>query len=255
MQRAILRAVVVLGLIGLIFCASAYALRIRIGNTVVTAAATFVPHDLPQHRDAPVTVTSSTDISTVDGSAPSTMRQIIFVFDKHGSVDTKGVPVCTLAKLAETTTAAAKARCPGAVVGEGLGRAVVNLPGQAQFEISSPIVLFNAPPVNGQPALIAHAYETVPVPKALLVPFTIERIQRGRFGFRVQVQMPEIAGGYGAATLAKASVGRTWKKGGKTLSYVNARCEGGRLQVHGSLNFEDGSFFQGTLIQPCHVKD
>ncbi len=65
--------------------------------------------------------------------------------------------------------------------------------------------------------------------------------------------MPEIAAGYGAATLAQATVGKTWKRGGKTVGYTNAHCEGGRLQVHGMLRFTDGSFFPGTLTSPCHV--
>ena len=139
------------------------------------------------------------------------------------------------------------------MVGEGIGRAVVTLPGQAPVAVSSPIVLFNAPPEGGKPSLIAHAYETVPAPKALLVPFSIESIKHSRYGYQVEIQMPKIADGYGAATLAKAKIGVTWKRGGKSVGYVSAHCEGGRLQVHGSIQFEDGSFFQGTLAQSCAV--
>jgi hypothetical protein len=251
MRRKLLRAIVAVGLFGLIACGTAYALRIQIGSLEVRSSATVLPRVLPEHRNVGVTVESKTQISTTDGSTPPTLKTITFVFDKHGVIDTAGLPVCTTAKLAETTTAEAKARCPGAIVGEGLGRAIVNLPGQAAIAISSPIVLFNAPAANGAPSLIAHAYETVPAPKALLVPFSIERIQRGRYGYRVAVKMPEIAEGYGAATLAEAKLGVTWKRGGKTHSYISARCEGGRLQSHGTLNFADGSFFQGTLAQSC----
>jgi hypothetical protein len=139
------------------------------------------------------------------------------------------------------------------VDGEGIGRAVVTLPGQTPIAVSSPIVLFNAPPQGGEPSLIAHAYETVPAPKALLVPFSIESIKHSRYGYQVEIPMPKIADGYGAATLAKAKIGATWKSGGKSHSYVSAHCEGGRLQVHGSIQFEDGSFFQGTIAQSCAV--
>jgi hypothetical protein len=103
--------------------------------------------------------------------------------------------------------------------------------------------------------LIAHAYETVPAPKALLVPFAIERVRHGRYGFRVEIELPEIAAGYGAATLAQATLGKTWKRSGKTVGYTNAHCDGGRLQVQGSLSFADGSFLPGTLTSPCHVDD
>jgi hypothetical protein len=254
MRTKLLKAIVVLGLAVLLACGTAYALQIQIGNVEVKATATFLPHSLPANRNAPVSVESKTLVHTTDGSTPPTLRKLLFVFDKNGAIDTTGLPVCTLAKLAETTPEAAKARCPGAIVGEGLGRATVNFPGQAPIEISSPITLFNAPPSDGRPSLIAHAYEKVPAPKALLVPFVVERIHKGRYGFQVQIQMPEIAGGYGSATLAKAKIDRTWTRGGKTHSYASAHCVGSRLQVHGSIDFADGSFFQGTLAPSCSVR-
>ena len=142
---------------------------------------------------------------------------------------------------------------PGRSSAKAVGRAEVRLPGQAATEFSSPLTFFNAPPVKGMPSLIIHAYETVPVPRALLVPVTIERVSHGRYGFQVEIEMPEIAGGYGAATLAKATIGKTWKRGGKTVGYVNAHCAGGRLQVNGKIKFTDGSIFPGTLTSPCHV--
>jgi hypothetical protein len=158
-----------------------------------------------------------------------------------------------MAKLANTTSALARKRCPGAIVGEGVGRADVRFPGQAPIEISSPLTFFNAPPEGGMPSLIVHGYEKVPEPKTLLVPITIERIHQGRYGFRAKIQLPEVAAGYGAATLAKATIGKTWKRGGKTVGYADAYCSGGRLQVYGTLTFTDGSFFPGTLTSPCHV--
>jgi len=253
MRRTLLRAIAVVGLAGLLACASAYALKIEIDKTVVSATASIFPRALPSQGNAPVDVSSVTRIKTTDGSQPPTLKQIVFVFDKNGTVDTKGLPVCTTAKLAGTTPAVARKRCAGAIVGEGIGKADVRLPRMAPITMTTPLTFFNAPPEAGRPSLIAHAYETVPVPKTLLVPFSIERVHHGRYGFRVTIQLPEIAEGYGAATLAKASIGTTWKRGGKTVGYTNAHCEGGRLQVHGTLSFTDGSFFPGTLTSPCHV--
>lgn len=253
MKRTLIKTVAVVSLLALLACASAYALKIEIDNTVVSATAAISPRALPAHADAPVRVESVTRIKTTDGSRPPTLREIVFIFDKNGSVDTKGLPVCTMAKLAETTPAVARKRCAGAIVGEGVGHAVVDMPGRPPVEISSPLTFFNAPPVAGRPSLIVHAYETVPVPKAVLVPFSIERIHRGRYGFQVKIPVPEIAEGFGSATLAKATLGKTWKVGGKTVGYTNAHCAGGRLQVHGTIAFTDGSFFPGTLTSPCHV--
>lgn len=253
MRRGMLKALLLTGVAGLLVCSSAYGLKILIGKTVVSATAEITPRALPAKGNAPVTISNITRIHETDGSAPPTLSEMTFMFDGHGSVDTRGLPVCTLTKLAETTPAEARKRCAKAIVGEGTGKALVSLPGTAPQQIGSPLTLFNAPPVNGRPSLIVHAYETVPTPKTLLVPATIERIEHGRYGFQVKIQVPPIADGYGAATLAEAQVGTTWKRGGRTVGFVNAHCSGGRLQVHGSLKFADGSFFPGTLTSPCHL--
>jgi hypothetical protein len=253
MRRKLIRVVVGVGLIAAMACASAYALKIEINKTTVSATATISPRALPAHANSPVSIDSVTRVKTSDGSPPPTLKEIVFIFDGNGSVDTKGLPVCTMAKLAETTTAVAKKRCAGAIVGEGIGRAEISMPGEAGVEISSPLTFFNAPPVGGMPSLIVHAYETIPVAKAVLVAFPIERIHQGRYSFRVKIPVPEIAAGFGAPTLAKATLGKTWTRGGKTVGYANAHCVGSRLQVHGTISFTDGSFFPGTLTSPCHV--
>jgi hypothetical protein len=253
MKRTSLKVAAIVSALALLACASAYAVKIEIDRTAVSATASVSPRSLPARANAPVAVESVTRIKTTNGSPPPTLKELVFVFDKNGSVNTKGLPTCTLAKLAETTPEVARRRCAGAIVGEGVGHAEVDMPGQAAVEISSPLTFFNAPPVGGEPSLIVHAYETVPVPKAVLVPFSIERIHQGRYGFRVKIPVPEIAAGFGAATLAKATIGKTWKAGGKSVGYTNAHCNGGRLQVHGTIAFTDGGFFPGTLISPCHV--
>jgi hypothetical protein len=241
--------------LALFAAASAYALKIEIGETLVSATIEIGPRELPAHGGAPVEVSNVTRINTTDGSAPLVLSELLFLFDKHGSVNATGLPVCTTAKLAGTTPQAARKRCAGSIVGEGTGRAEVRMPGQAPTQISSPLTFFNAPPVKGMPSLIIHAYETVPVPQAVLVPVTIERISHGRYGFQVDIRVPEIAGGFGAATLAKATIGKTWRHGGKTVGYVDAYCAGGRLQVNGKITTSDGSIFPGTLTSPCHVGD
>lgn len=253
MQKTLLRTILVVTGLALLSAASAYALKIEIGETVVSATVSVAPRELPASGGAPVEVRSATKIASTDGSAPLVLSELLFMFDKHGYIDTKGLPVCTAAKLAETTPPVARKRCAGAIVGEGRGRAQVRLPNQAPRQISSPLTLFNAPPVNGMPSLLIHAYETVPAPRAVVVPVAIERVKRGRYGFQVNIQVPEIAGGYGAATLAEATIGKTWKRGGKTVGYVNAYCAGGRLQVNGKIKTTDGSVFPGTLTSPCHV--
>jgi hypothetical protein len=252
LRKSLLRAVAGVFISVLAYAGAAYALSTEIQNTRVSVTAEIRPRELPARGGAPVTIESITRIGSRDGSAPPALTKLVFVLDKHGFLETKGLPVCGAAKLAGTTPKQARKRCAGAIVGEGVGKADVRLPGQAPVQISSPLTIFNAPAAGGKPGLIAHAYETLPTPKAVVLPFAVERIKRGRYGFRAVIELPPIAEGYGSATLAEATVGKTWKRGGKTVGYVNARCAGGRLQVYGTLSFADGSFFPGTLVSPCH---
>ncbi|HEX8752981.1 MAG TPA: hypothetical protein VF731_06140 [Solirubrobacterales bacterium] len=238
----------------LLLCATAYAIRAQVGNTWVSATASLEPRELPPRRDAPVSLKTVTRIGTTDGSTPPVLQKLVFEVDKNGSVDARGIPVCTMAKLADTTPSEARKRCARSLVGTGTGKAVVDLPGSPPMRISSPLSFFNGPKIGGQPSLIAHAYETVPSPKTLLVPIAIERVHGGRYGYRAEVELPPIAEGYGAPTLAEATVGATRKRGGRTVGYLNAHCSGGRLQVQGTLSFSNGDHFPTTLTSPCHSR-
>lgn len=256
MRRGLASATTVALIAAALACAAAaLAVTTQIGNLKVSATAEFQPRAFPQHGTLPATFGSIVRIKTVDGEQPPALRTLIFEFDKHGKLNTKGVPTCTVGRLEGTTPAEARRRCAGALVGTGVGKARVEMPGKAPFTITSPISLFNAPPEDGRPALIAHAYETVPTPQALLIPFTIERIHHGRYGYRAQLELPAIAGGDGAAILAEASFGRTYERHGRKVGYAEAECAGGRLQVHGELIFTDGSFLQSLLTSPCHDED
>jgi hypothetical protein len=233
-------------------CASAYAITAEIGPVWVSATATLKPRALPAHGNAPVFLNSVTRVGSHDGSTPPTLQTLLFQLDRNGTIDTKGLPTCAVAQLEGTTPAQARKRCAGALVGKGTGRALVTMPGRAPFTIASPISFFNGPPSGGLPTLIAHGYETVPAPQALVVPIAIERVAHGRYGFRAEVQLPEIAGGYGAATLAEAKIGAVRKRGGREVGYINAHCAGGRLQVQGKAKFTNGDYFPVTLTSPCH---
>ena len=240
------------GLLVLGLAASAAGIDSCIGALCVSSTATMQPRELPKHGGAPITLSSITRVRTKDGSTPPTLESIRFLIDKHGRVDSKAFPTCPMSKLEGATVSQARKRCAAALVGKGTGKALVTMPGRDPFTISSPVSFFNAPPTGGKPTLIAHAYETVPSPQALLVPIVVKRISRGRYGYEVVVKMPEIAGGFGAPTLAEAHVGATRKRKGKKVGFIEAYCSGGRLQVEGNLSFTNGDFFPATLTSPCH---
>ena len=234
--------------------AAAPALQLRAGDILIEAHGDFSPRKLPRHHNAPITLRGSGRITTVSGDLPPRLETIAFEFDRHGSVLTTGLPACSLGRLIATTTRTARRLCPGAIVGNGFGKAQVKLPEQAAFPVSSPITLFNGPPRGGDPTVLAHAHLIQPVPATFVVSITIERIDKGIYGYRAEAEIPKIADGAGIPVSGSLRIGRRWTHRGRRLSYVNARCETGRLQARGEFGFDDGTELSGAFLRPCSVR-
>ncbi len=249
--RIVLAAALALLAVG---ATTASALHLQIGNIVVEAEGGFSPRALPKHENAPITLHGGGKLSTVSGELPPILKTITILFDRHGSVITTGLPHCTKAKIAATDTAQARRNCPGAIVGEGHGTAVVKFPEQPPIKASSPLTLFNGPPRNGNPTVLAHAHLSVPAPTTFVVEIVIEKIHQGVYGYRTEATIPPIAGGAGIPISGSLKIGKKWTYRGHEYSYVNARCETGHLQARGEFSFNDGTLLSGTFLRPCQVR-
>lgn len=243
------------GLIALVAAATAAAIVIRAGELELHAHGGFAPTALPKHHDAPISLYGGGRLSTQSGALPPIVKTLDIEFDRHGHVDTTGLEVCRAPKLESRTVAAARRACPNAIVGKGAGRAIVSFPEQPPIPVSSPITLFNGPRKHGNPTVLAHAYTTVPVPTAFIVPIEIERIHHGVYGYRTIAKIPRIAGGAGHPIAGHLTIFRSWTYKGKRHSYVNARCETGHLQAKAGVTFGDGTFLTGTFFRQCQVKE
>jgi hypothetical protein len=235
----------------LVGASSAAALRLSLGNIIVVTDGGFTPTTLPKQKYAPIRLHGYGKISTTDGKEPPVLETLTLWFDKHGEVVTKGLPICTVGKLRATTPAVARKNCRESIVGEGYGTAEIAFPEQKPFTASSPITIFNGPPKNGNPTVLAHAYLGVPAPTTYIVPVEIQRVHDGRYGFKTEAKIPKIAGGAGIPIYGRLKIGREWTYKGKRLSYANASCPDGRLQGKVQTTFKDGSFLEGTIIKPC----
>jgi hypothetical protein len=245
---------VLIGLALLSASATAAALTLRVGDIVVEAEGGFAPKALPKHENAPITLRGGGKLSTVSGELPPILKTITIDFDRHGSVVTTGLPHCTKAKLAATDTAQARRNCPGSIVGEGEGTAVIKFPEQPPIKASSPLTLFNGPPKHGNPTVLAHAHLSVPSPTTFVVSIVIEKIHQGVYGYRTEATIPKIAGGAGIPISGSLKIGRKWTYRGHHYSYVNARCETGHLQAQGEFTFNDGTSLSGTFLRVCKVR-
>lgn len=253
MRKTLLRTLVAVVAVGLIGAAVAQAITLRIGNIVISADGGFTPTTLPKRENAPIKLYGYAKFGTNDGTRPSPLRRLVIEFDKHGAVETRGLPKCTKAKLIATTTAAARRNCRGSIVGTGFGTALVELPEQRGIKASSALTLFNGPRLHGNPSVLGHAHLDYPAPTTYIVLIEIEKISNGRYGFRTVADFPRIANDYGSPLYGRLKIGKEWKYKGKTLSFANAHCPDGRLQAKAQFSFKDGSFVEGTVFQPCKV--
>jgi hypothetical protein len=250
------RLIIVSAAVALLLAAgTASGLTLRAGDLVISADGGFSPKSLPRTENAPITLHGGGKIGTTSGALPPILQTLDIEFDRHGSVVTTGLPVCTKGKLLATTTATARRKCAGSIVGEGHGSAIVKFPEQAPIPTSSPITLFNGPPDHGDPTVLAHAYLSVPAPTTYIVPVVIETIHNGLYGYRTKATIPKIAGGAGIPISGSLKIGKKWTYKGKQLSYINARCETGRLQAKADFTFNDGTFLSGTFLRPCTVRN
>lgn len=254
MRKIVLRTAVLALTFGLLAVGVAHAIRLPIGNMVIIADGGFTPTTLPKHENAPIKLYGNAKFTTTDGTRPSPLRRLEIEFDKHGAVETRGLPKCTRKKLVATTTKTARRLCPGAIVGTGFGTALVELPEQDGIKASSPLTLFNGPRVHGNPSVLGHAHLDYPAPTTYVVLIEIEKISNGRYGFRTVADFPRIANDYGSPISGHLKIGREWTYKGKRLSYANAHCADGRLQAHAEFSFKNGDAVSGTVFRPCKVR-
>jgi hypothetical protein len=253
--RRLLLTIAAVGVALLVTAAAAVAVQhIQAGDLVVEAEGGFTPQTLPRHTNAPIVLHGGGSISSASGGLPPIIKELTILFDRHGSVETTGLPICRIARLKATTTATARKACPGAIVGEGEGKAVIAFPEQRPITLSSPITLFNGAPKHGDPTVIAHAYLSSPVSTTYLVPIVIETIHQGVYGYRTEATIPPIAGGAGVPISGHLRIGKKWTYKGKRYSYVNARCETGKLQAKGEFTFAEGTRLEATFIKPCKTR-
>ncbi len=254
MRKTLLRTLLALVVVGLVGAGAAEAIKLRIGNIVIVGDGGFAPTKLPKHRNAPIKLFGHASFKTVDGTRPSPLRKLTLEFDKHGAVETRGLPKCTMNRLVATTTRQARKLCPGAIVGRGAGTGVVELPEQRPIKVSSPLTLFNGPLKHGNPTVLGHAHIDYPGPTTYVVSIEIQKVHHGRYGFKTVANFPKLVNGYGSPLSGHLTIGREWKYHGKRLSYASAHCADGRLQAKAQFSFEDDSFVQGTIFKPCRVR-
>jgi hypothetical protein len=239
--------------VGAVIAGAAGAAEVRVGTLVLRADGGFTPRVLPKRRYAPIEFEGHGDVKTTDGSMPPAAQRAILEFDRDGKLDTKGLATCPPGRIQNATPKQARRRCRAAIVGTGHVRAAITLPGRRRVDVRAPLSLFNGPRQGGKPTVVGHTRSTYPKVETYVVVVPIEK-RRGLYGYRADITIPEIAGGFGSLTHVDAKIGRRFRSGGAKRSYVSARCSDYILQTRGFFSFADGTVISGVVYKTCQPR-
>lgn len=225
---------------------------VEVDNIVLRADAGFQPQTLPKRRFAPIRLEGHVDLSARRGAPLLPLQRALIDFDRDGRLSVAGLPTCSPESIAQEGTAEARQTCRGAIVGTGHVGAEIAFPGGA-VETTVPLTIFNGPRLATGPSVVLHARTAVPTPEVYAILVPIERLHGG-FRYRARLDLPPLAGGLGALSHIDARVGRRYSAGGRTRSYVSARCSDNVLQTHGTFTFADGTVIAGLIEKFCADK-
>src|SRR5215813_3744996 len=86
--------------VGVLACASlAQATVVQEGNLRITVLSQVLPYKLPRKGTAPIAVFVSGHLSAPHGGIPSQLQEMTVEVNKHGLLQSKGLPSCPLAKI------------------------------------------------------------------------------------------------------------------------------------------------------------
>jgi hypothetical protein len=223
---------------------------VKAGNLVVTIEGGITPKKLPKKAPAPITLKVKGKIATSDGSHVPVLKTVDLQFDRHGSLNTKGLPTCKPSQLQSTLTAQAKKACGDALVGTGRVSAEIAFPEQPPFNASGPLLIFNGPPQGHKQTLVFHVYAHVPAPTTFVTTGLISK-SGGKYGTEALIQIPTIVGGQGSLTSFEATLHKTWTYKHQKQSLLLASCPTGALYAHGDFAFATGTTLSGNIVRPC----
>jgi hypothetical protein len=217
------------------------------------------PVKLPRHTLAPVGVQMGAKIRSTTGERPSRLAKIILDINAHGVIDSKGLALCKLSQLHNSSAARARRVCGDAEVGHGNVTSRVGLPGQGQFSTNGPLLAFNGR-YKGKHAIFAHVTSKGKLAITYVIIFVIKKAH-GTYGTSLVAKVPSIASGSGYISAFDLSLKRRFHVHGQRRSYVSASCPlpnevniGEFKFARSTYVFDDGTTITSALERSCKAR-
>ena len=246
----------------LLACASlAHASVIQEGNVRIAVLSQILPYKLPREGTAPIAVFVSGHLSEPHGGIPPQLQQMTVEVNKHGLLQSKGLPSCPLARIQPASTQRALDACGDALIGSGQFWAHIVLPDQGAYPTHGRLLIFNGRQ-KGKPVIFTHIFTANPFFSSFVIPFTIQKIQKGAYGTKLTASLPQALGDWGYVDRIKLTLKRKYTYKGHQLSYFNAGCpapKGTKRTVFplalASFAFGEGLSMSAKVEKACGVKE
>jgi hypothetical protein len=239
----------------------AHAAVIQEDNLRITILSQIQPYKLPRQGTAPIAVFVAGHLSTPNGEIPAQLQRLSVKVNRHGLLQSKGLPVCPIAKLQPASTERALANCGDAVLGSGQFWAHIVLPDQGAYPSRGRLLIFNGKR-KGKPVLLTHIFTSNPFFSSFVLIFSIKRIGHGTYGTELSASLPEALGSWGYVDRIKLTLKRKYTYKGQHLSYFNSGCPApkGTPRVvfplaRASFDFAAGVNLAAKVEKACAVKE
>jgi hypothetical protein len=253
--------------IGVAFLATALTIVVGVATGAVvvekgvriTVLSQIQPYRLPRTDPAPIAVFLAGHIATRSGAMPPQLQQMTVKVNRHGLLQSRGLPTCTLAEIQPSSTQRALERCSDALVGSGRFWASIVLPEQRPYPTRGRLLVFNGRR-NGRPVIFAHIYTTLPFATSFVITFGIKHISSGPYGTELSASLPQALGSWGFVNRIKLTLRRKYPYRNRQRSYFNASCPAPSETsvtayplAFASFYFPDGKPVSLTVTKSCRV--
>jgi hypothetical protein len=257
-SRALLLALAV----GALACASlAHASVVQKDNVRITVLSQVQPYKLPRKGTAPIAVFVSGHLSEPHGGIPPQLQEMTVEVNKHGLLQSEGLPACPLRAIQPASTQRALDACGDALIGSGQFWAHIVLPDQGAYPTHGRLLIFNGKRA-GKPVIFTHIFTANPFFSSFVIPFTIQKRSNGAYGTRLTASLPQALGNWGYVDRIKLTLKRKYDYKGQELSYFNAGCpapKGTKRTVFplalASFAFGEGLSIAAKVEKACAVSE
>jgi hypothetical protein len=225
----------------------------------ITVLSQIKPYKLPRAEPAPIAVFVAGHLQSAKGGIPPQLQKLTIDVNRHGLLQSRGLPACRTPEVQPASTQRALERCGDALIGSGQFWANIVLPDQGAYRTQGRLLIFNGTEA-GRPVVLAHIYTTHPFATSFVIPFSIKHVSKGPYGTELQASLPQALGSWGYLDRIKLTLRRKYRFKGKQLSYFNAACPASKAAKRASFPLAYASFeFAGrpslgaTVNKTCGV--